>query len=295
MSNYIKHKLENLIVVNKIITLYYFEFDKDFVFNEESHDFWEVVVALKEDIICTSDDERTILKEGEILFHKPNERHSLMSNKIKAPNVIIFSFDCHSQAMKFFKRKKFKLTKNQLFYLNSIMEIGKNTFNLHSDPTYKELTLVNSPTLGGQQLIKNYIELLLVDIMRNESITTAGKDIFLKEEELDSKLIKDILSALKDNLYSKITLKDLSKITSYSPTYMLKKFKATMKCGIIDYYIKLKIEKAKELLRENELSVKEISEKLSFDTPNYFTKTFKRVTTLTPLEYKKKYYNIIKD
>ena len=60
-----------------------------------------------------------------------------------------------------------------------------------------------------------------------------------------------------------------------------------MKCGIIDYYINLKIEKAKELLRENELSVKEISEKLSFDTPNYFTKTFKRVTTLTPLEYKK--------
>ena len=160
MSNYIKHKLENLIVVNKIITLYYFKFDKDFVFNEESHDFWEVVVALKEDIVCTSDDERTILKEGEILFHKPNERHSLMSNKIKAPKVIIFSFDCHSQAMKFFNRKKFKLTKNQLFYLNSIMEIGKNTFNLHSDPTYKELTLVNSPTLGGQQLIKNYIELL---------------------------------------------------------------------------------------------------------------------------------------
>ena len=123
--------------------------------------------------------------------------------------------------------------------------------------------------------------------MRNESITTAGKDIFLKEEELDSKIIKDILSALKDKLYSKITLKDLRKITSYSPTYMLKKFKATMKCGITNFYINLKIEKAKELLKENELSVKEISEKLSFDTPNYFTKTFKRVTTLTPLEYKK--------
>ena len=287
MSDYIKHKLENLIVVNKIITLYSFEFDKDFVFNEESHDFWEVVVALKEDIICTSDDERTVLKEGEILFHKPNERHSLMSNKIKGPSVIIFSFDCHSQAMKFFNKKKFKLTKNQLFYLNSIMEIGKNTFNLHSDPTYIELTLVNSPTLGGQQLIKNYIELLLIDIMRNESETKAGKNIFLKEEELDNKLIKDILTALKDNVYSKITLKDLSKKTSYSTTYMLKKFKSTMKCGIIDYYINLKIEKAKELLRENELSVKEISEKLSFDTPNYFTKTFKRVTTLTPLEYKK--------
>lgn len=287
MSNYIKHKLENLIVVNKIITLYYFEFDKDFVFDEESHDFWEIVVALKEDILCTSDDKKSILKEGQMLFHKPNERHSLKSNKIKAPTVIIISFDCHSQAMKFFKNKTVTLTKSQLGFLNSLIEIGRKTFNLHSDPTYKELKLIDSPAIGGQQLIKNYIELLLIDIMRKESETNSGREIFIKEEELENKLIKDIVSVLKANLYSKISLNDVCKSTSYSRTYMLKKFKATMKCGIIDYYINLKIEKAKELLRAGELSVKEISEKLSFDTPNYFTKTFKRVTSLTPLEYKR--------
>ena len=54
------------------------------------------------------------------------------------------------------------------------------------------------------------------------------------------------------------------------------------------YFIELKINQAKQLLRENELSVREISENLAFNTPDYFTKTFKRITGLTPLAYKKR-------
>jgi two-component system response regulator YesN len=57
---------------------------------------------------------------------------------------------------------------------------------------------------------------------------------------------------------------------------------------IMEYYLKLKIERAKQLLRENELSVKQISELLAFNEPNYFTKTFKRIAGLTPTAYKKR-------
>ena len=48
------------------------------------------------------------------------------------------------------------------------------------------------------------------------------------------------------------------------------------------------MKEAKRLIRERELSVKEISEKLSFDTPNYFSKTFKKKTGMTPLQYRKR-------
>ena len=56
----------------------------------------------------------------------------------------------------------------------------------------------------------------------------------------------------------------------------------------MEYYLALKIEKAKQLLRENELSVKEIAERLAFNEPNYFTKTFKRITGMTPTAYKRR-------
>ena len=56
----------------------------------------------------------------------------------------------------------------------------------------------------------------------------------------------------------------------------------------MEYYLALKIEKAKQLLRENELSVRAIAERLAFNEPNYFTKTSKRITGMTPTAYKRR-------
>lgn len=57
----------------------------------------------------------------------------------------------------------------------------------------------------------------------------------------------------------------------------------------MEYYNLLKIEKSKQLLRENNLTVSEISDKLCYDSPNYFTKKFKKTVGTTPLKYKKIY------
>ena len=55
----------------------------------------------------------------------------------------------------------------------------------------------------------------------------------------------------------------------------------------MSYFISLKIKEAKRLLRETDLTVTQISASLAFDNPNYFSKTFKRVSGYTPLQYKK--------
>ena len=93
---------------------------------------------------------------------------------------------------------------------------------------------------------------------------------------------------LKENVYTALSIDDICKKTAYSKAYLFRIFKAKTGKTIMAYFIELKIKQAKQLLRENELSVREISEKLAFNTPDYFTKTFKRVTGLTPLAYKKR-------
>jgi two-component system response regulator YesN len=55
----------------------------------------------------------------------------------------------------------------------------------------------------------------------------------------------------------------------------------------MEYYTSLKIERAKQLLLENEMTVKEIAARLAFNEANYFSKTFKRLTGLTPSQYRK--------
>lgn len=289
MKKYFKHKLKNLLLVDRIVTVHYFEFDKNFTYGPESHDFWEIVYADKESIVCTADSKKIILKQGEMLFHKPNEPHSLSSNGHTAPDVFIVSFVCHSEAMRFFENKVIKLDNNQVRYIYTILDFAKRTFDIpYSDPDMKKLTLLEHPLLGGEQLIKNFLEVMLIDLMQSLTETKQGNQIFLSETELGNKLVDDIIRILKDNIYNNISIDDISKITSYSKAYIFRQFKNATKKGVMEYYSNLKISTAKKLLRENEFSVKEIAEKLCFDTPNYFSKTFKKAVGLTPTEYKKR-------
>lgn len=289
MKNYFQHKLNNLISVNKIVTIHYFEFEKDFCTKGESHDFWEMVFAEKESLLCSADGKKFLLEQGELLFHKPNEFHTLAANGKNAPNVFILSFVCKSESMKFFENKKFPLSPHLVKFIYPILEEGRKTFDIpYSDPNLKKMKLLPQPTLGGEQLIKNYLEIFLINLLRDQTETAQGNATFLPWKELSTKPIDDVTAILKENVYTALSIDDICKKTAYSKAYLFRIFKAKTGKTIMAYFIELKIKQAKQLLRENELSVREISEKLAFNTPDYFTKTFKRVTGLTPLAYKKR-------
>ena len=289
MKKYFKHKINNLLVINGIVTVHYFEFSKDFKHEGESHDFWEIVYADKEDIICTANDKEILLKSGQMLFHKPNVWHTLSSDGKRAPTVFIISFDCRSEAMRFFEDKIITLDKQSLKYVYAIIEESKRAFDIpFSNPYTKKMELHKTPSLGGVQMIKNYLEIMLIGIMRSLTEKQGENKVFLSESDNVDKMVSDTIALLKQNIDNKITVDELCKKTSYSRAYLFKKFKQTTGKTVMEYYLSLKIERAKQLIRENELSVKQIADKLYFDTPNYFSKTFKKKTGLTPLQYKKR-------
>lgn len=289
MKQYFKHKLKDLLVVNNLVTVHFFELDKNFSYGEEFHDFWEIVYSDKENVICTADGKKIVLRDGEMLFHKPNERHSLAADGEKSPKVFIVSFVCRSEAMRFFENRIVRPNKKQQRYINFIWEEARKTFDIpYFNPDMKKMVFLDNPTLGGEQLIKNILELLLIDIMRTLTETELGNEIFLEQGELDNKLVGEIIRILNENVCGFINIADICRLTSYSKAYIFKKFKAIVGKTIMGYYKDLKIKRAKELLSDNNLSVKEISETLSFDTPNYFTKTFKKNCGITPTEYRKR-------
>lgn len=289
MKKYFKYKLKNLINVEKIVTLHYFEFQKNYEFSGESHDFWEVVYAEKESIVCSADGKIIPLAQGEIIFHRPNEFHTLSANGKTAPNVFVLSFVCKSDAMRFFESKKFKIdsTQKKLIYL--LLEEGKKTFDIpFSDPNLKKMKLLPNPPLGGEQLIKNYLEIFLISLLRSQTETEQGNKVFLRGKEFESKPVNDVIAILRQSLRDSLNIEDICERTSYGKSYLFRIFKAKTGKTIMQFYLDLKIEAAKQLLRENELSVKEIAVELAFSEPNYFSKTFKRLTGLTPSDYKRR-------
>ena len=97
--------LKKVFTVNEIITIHYFEYEKDYKYIGEKHDFWELVYVDKGEIVIDMDSEQFRLEQGSIAFHQPDEYHNLRANGIVAPNIIIVTFKCKSPAMNFFKKR----------------------------------------------------------------------------------------------------------------------------------------------------------------------------------------------
>ena len=123
--------------------------------------------------------------------------------------------------------------------------------------------------------------------MRNETEKSNATVVFLPREESGERIADKVIEFLERNVYEKLEIADVCNALHYNKSYVFRQFKTATDCTVMAYFIKLKIEEAKRLLRETSLSVTQISAKLAFDTPNYFSKTFKKITGYTPLRYKR--------
>ena len=286
---YFRHKLKDLVKVGKIVTIHYFEFGKNFRSEGESHDFWEMVYAEKNPVVCTANGEDMTLCPGEIIFHKPDEFHALRASGGAAPNVFIVSFECRSEAMSFFAGKKMKVPRGAARLIYRILDEGKKTFDIpFSDPKTKKMEFSSDPPLGGEQMIGNLLEIFLIPLLRAEEDKAGDKPTFVRGEERAERPVKEAINVLCANIYGSLTIDDVCRATSYGKAYTMRVFKAATGKTVMEYYSDLKIEEAKRLLRETSSSVSEISSSLCFSEPNYFTKVFRKKSGLTPTAYRKR-------
>jgi len=70
-----------------------------------------------------------------------------------------------------------------------------------------------------------------------------------------------------------------------SASVLKKTFRDQMGCGVMEYFTRLKVDAAKKMIRESDLNFSEIAGRLSFNTSQYFTTVFHRITGMTPTEY----------
>ncbi len=97
--------------------------------------------------------------------------------------------------------------------------------------------------------------------------------------------IDQIIEYMLQNINRKVTLEELSGIARLSTFYLSRTFKESTCYPIITYFNKMKIEKAKELLIEDNKKVKEVAYELGYTNEFYFSRIFKRLEGLSPKEF----------
>lgn len=284
-KKFYRHKISNFLNVQKIVTIHYQEPEKNYVSKEEQHDFWEILYADKKDFYIVKDDEKFLLKQGEIAFIKPNQSHRVECLGEEA-NIFIISFECRSECMSFFNDKQYRVPDKYRYLLQNVMSEATETFKIPDfDPDLNKLELKENPNLGGEQVLKNQLELLLIYLLRQANNQSYPQEFFVSQITSSNDLQDEIVCFLSSRLYDTLSLDDLSAKLHYGKTRLCSFFKQKTGMSIYQTYLKLKIDEAKKLIRRGN-TFADISGKLYFDSVSHFSLVFKRYTGMTPREYK---------
>ncbi|MEG1753785.1 MAG: AraC family transcriptional regulator [Christensenella sp.] len=285
---YEKYFLNNEISVESIFTIHYFEHPKDYCFEGEIHDFWEFIYVDKGKLSVRSGDRELLLSQGEIVFHKPMEFHNARALGNDSPNLIVISFACSSPIMSFFEDKCFTASKEEKLLLISIIREAQKVFYYgDNDPYLSKLVRKIDTPFAAEQVVRIVLERFLIEVVRSESVADGKKH---KNEaslcETKAKFeVEDIIEYLNNNLSKRLTLEQISKDFFLSRSYLQTIFKKHTGVSIMDYYAKLRIDKAKTYIREGKSNFTEISEQLGYTSIYHFSRKFKEIAGMTPSEY----------
>ena len=278
--DYISTRLNKSISVDAIYTIHYFEYTKDFSYSGEMHDFWEIVYADKKSVVITAGSKELTLKAGQMYIHMPNEFHKIRCDGTRAANSVILSFDCSCAELMNAAGMVINCTAEEKRLMGRIISEANDAFSTDLGLSYtRELEKSKGGEFGCEQLVQLYMEQLLISVIRGHKRKEPAKG------EENNKLLLQICGFLQDNVTKRLQFEDIRREFNLSASVIKRLFQNGMGCGVMEHFTRLKIDTAKQMIRENELNFTEIAETLGFNTPQYFTTVFRRISGMTPSEY----------
>ena len=222
--------------------------------------------------------------EGQRVYTNRNKTITLEKNQLAIinPNTI---HSCNSSSKIANKIYMLYLDKKRCF------ELQKTIF-----PNIKEFVPFSNELLKNKTLYKKFItlcELLFSNalILEKEScVIDFFYSLYIKyNKEIDIKLktnekIENIISYMNRHIKQDISLNDLSKEFNLSTFYIIKLFKKELNISTHSYFINLKIELAKELLKKG-FSIVETALECGFCDQSHFHRNFKKIVAITPKGY----------
>ncbi|MDE5678634.1 AraC family transcriptional regulator [Phocaeicola sp.] len=123
---------------------------------------------------------------------------------------------------------------------------------------------------------------LFIDVYRNK----------FRRKEYSENVIKRVIHYMNENIENNLKLKDLTLFSGYSESYLYRKFVKETGHAPMDYYMRLKMDKACKLLIQTDMKINQIACKLGFREPQYFSRTFSNIMGLSAKEFRQQNFRL---
>ena len=110
------------------------------------------------------------------------------------------------------------------------------------------------------------------------------KQLSAKNKKTDNIVVDKLIQFINDNFSKNISLQDAAESVFFNPAYCSRFFKEQTGENFSNYLLKVRMEHAVKLLKENK-KINDISKECGYQSPGYFTRVFKDYYNCTPSEY----------
>lgn len=151
--------------------------------------------------------------------------------------------------------------------------------------TYKQtlrLTSRNAPHEAAEiPVLEQVRDDLQLSLLENRLTQNDG------QYQAKNPILQPALDAVFINKSSHLSLQELAELTNLSSSYLSRLLKEELGQPFSQFYAELKVHWAKDLLESSDMTISEISDELGYIESSYFVRSFKKVTGITPLKYRK--------
>lgn len=241
-------------------------------------DLFELTVVTDGAGTVTTNGLQTGVKNGDIYLSMPCDIHKIESDRENPLKYDFLAFNIKDNG---FKGELDRINENyhspdmRLFHDERVRRLIANAI--------AELT---EPNMYSAELLNTVFRQILIYLIRNfQKVPDKSYPDNATGAEI---LCYRLMNYIDTHIYTMKNLSELCEATDYSYGYLSALFKKTTSETLSDYYNKKRAEAACLLLKENRLTVTEISETLGYSTLYAFSKAFKKQFGLSPKLYRKR-------
>lgn len=256
------------------------------------HNFIELVYIASGSCIHKYHNMEVILMPGDVFTIAPHEEHSYsISSKTVIYNCLFYP-DALGEDWERLKNisSVFDMLMVEPFYREETA--GQNILHLPPSKTFEVESILkkmideqNNRYTGYQLMQKANLIALLTLLGR------AWENQFVQQQETyyyKRKMLMDALQYIEDNIDDELKIEKLAGKVYMSPAYFRKVFKEITGMTPIEYINKTRVSIAVSLLKQKDLTISQVAEKVGIQDVNYFSRIFRSTMGCSPSEFRKK-------